>query len=132
MKKTILVLAIVLMAAQTYALETGLFKVSFMVNRPPLIEGVEPADGGVITEGDTLEISVDASDANEDLLQYQYLINGAVKEDWTTDNTHSYTLTADDVGKNSITVRVKDPLTTVECSPPVEIYVFRASPAVPE
>ncbi len=130
MKKFILILTLLFIAAQAMALDSGSFEITVTINKAPTIEGFTPIDGHRITEDDLLEISVIADDLNNDTLQYQFYVNGVIKQAWTADSLFSYTLTGDDIGLNSIKAEVKDNIEIVQTGE-VEIYVFRKSPDLP-
>lgn len=130
MKRLTMILIALFLCTQAFALEVETFNINITVNKPPTIEGLLPEDGFVITEGDTVEISVVATDPNDDMLQYQFLVNGAIKRPWDSEPLFSYTLGSDDIGLNKISVEVTDSLETVQTEE-VEIWVFRRSPDTP-
>ena len=122
----------VLLCQQAFALDSVTVDIKVTIQHPPNIGDFLPADGSVITEGDTLQLSVTATDPNSnDILQYQYYINDEVKEPWTTDNTFSYMITGEDVGLNTIKAEVTDGKETIQTQE-VEIFVFRGSPGLPD
>lgn len=132
MKKFIFLLILGLITTPALALESGSVDVRVTINKEPYIGDFLPADGYTIEEGDTLEISVDAADPNEsDILQYQFTVNGVVKQPWNSESSFSYTLEDGDIGLNRITVEVTDGLETVQTQE-VEIYVFRKPIAPPQ
>jgi len=132
MKKLIFILTMLLLCQQALALDSVTVDIRVTVQHPPDIGGFMPADGTVTTEGDTLLISVTATDPNiNDALQYQYYINGEVKAPWSAENTFSYKLTVGDVGLNTIKAEVTDTKETV-ATQEVEIFVFRGSPGLPD
>lgn len=135
MKKLIFVLVGLLCASQALALDSESIRIRITINQEPVVTGLAPKDGSVVTEGDTLVISVEAQDPNtQDVLQYQYWIKDQVKQDWTTSNTFSYVPTSNDLGSNRIKVKVTDGKKTIEVPQPpqeVEIYVFRSTVNVP-
>ena len=108
----------------------GSVEIKVVINKGPNVESFLPNDGDTIVEGDTLTISVTANDPNSDTLEYQFYINGVVKEPWTQSSTFSYTLTETDIGLNTIKAEIRDSLETIETDT-VEIFVFRASPNMP-
>ena len=127
MKKIIAIWVLLfVLSAQALALDQKTIVIKVTINKAPEIGTFVPGDGYVITESDTLEISIDASDANNDTLKYQYYINGSIKEPWSTESSYSYALTKDDIGSNKIKAEVTDGLETVSTEE-VEVYVFRKS-----
>ena len=76
----------------------------------PLIGTITPPDGTTYTDGDSVRITVAASDADGDLLQYQFLADGVVKQAWSS--TASWTWnTAGVIREHQITIQVRDPYT---------------------
>lgn len=133
MKKTIITTIIIslLLCARALAVNPAALEIEVTVKQPPAIGGFLPADGTVITENDTLNIAVTATDPNTgDVLQYRYFINNQVRQDWTTDNNHSHALSTSDLGLNTIKAQVTDGTETVTTEE-VEIFVFRKLPATP-
>ncbi|MBL7069622.1 MAG: hypothetical protein ISS34_07175 [Candidatus Omnitrophica bacterium] len=128
----IILIVTLLLCPRAFAINPTTVNISVAVNQKPEIIASQPADGFIITEGMTLEISVTADDDNiSDTLMYQYYINGAVEQDWTENSTFPYKLENKDIGLNSIYVKVTDGVETVPTDT-VEIYVFRSSPSLPE
>ncbi len=120
-----------LLCARALAVNPSTLEIEVTVKQPPAIGGFLPADGTVITENDTLNIAVTATDPNRgDVLRYRYYINDQLKRDWTTDHNYSYALTANDLGLNKIKADVTDGTNTVTTRE-VEAFVFRKSPATP-
>ncbi len=130
MKKIIITIIMVLIATQAAALDTASFNINVTVNKGPNITDFSPSDGYKVTEGDSLEISVNANDPNNDTLQYQFLINNNIKQPWSNNSSFNYTLGQNDIGLNNIRVEVTDGLETVQTEE-VEIYVFRKAPNLP-
>lgn len=132
MKKTVFTIIIsLLLCARALAVNPAALEIEVTVKQPPAIGGFLPADGTVITENDTLNIAVTATDPNTgDVLQYRYFINNQVRQDWTTDNNHSHALSTSDLGLNTIKAQVTDGTETVTTEE-VEIFVFRKLPATP-
>lgn len=133
MKKTLLLVAMLFLCAQAVALDSKTVTIEVKVNQPPVIDGENsyPKDGYVINEGGTLQISVTADDANNDILQYRFFINDVVKRDWGTTSTFDYTPEASDIGLNTIKAEVRDGIITVQTDE-VEIYIFRSTVEVPQ
>lgn len=131
MKNIILILISILIASSALALDDGSFSIKVTINKGPSIDSFEPEDGYRIREGDRLDISVTATDPNNDALQYQFIINGIIKRPWNRESSYSYTLTQDDIGINRIKAEVTDGMETIQTEE-VEIFVFRKSLELPE
>jgi hypothetical protein len=132
LKTVILIIAAFILSSQAFALDTASINIKITVNQPPGVEEISPKDGYAIIQGSTLNITVTAYDPNsQDILQYQYYINGALKRDWTKEPSFNYILNAEDIGLNKIKVKVTDGIETIETEE-AEIYVFRGSPDMPE
>jgi len=130
MKKIIITIIMILIAAQASALDTASFNINVTINKGPNILDFSPSDGYKITEESTLEISVSANDPNNDILQYQFLINNDIKQPWTNNSSFNYTLGQDDIGLNNIRVKITDGIEIVQTEE-IEIYVFRKAPNLP-
>ena len=91
------------------------------VNRPPVINSVSPAEGTPYYEQNSVTITVTASDADGDSLQYRFLVNGTLLKDWSSSNTATYTAS---FGKKTITTDVKDPYGGTATTS-VKIFVFK-------
>ncbi len=76
----------------------------------PLIGTITPADGTTYVDGASVPISVAASDADGDALQYQFLVDGVVKQPWTSAASWTWNTTGV-VREHAITVQVRDPYT---------------------
>lgn len=123
-----------MLSSQVYGLSEITTTIKVKVSHTPQVSDFVPVDGVIVTEGDTLSITVDATDKNSDeTLLYRYYIDLVAKTDWIADSTFNYTLTADDIGLNKVHAEVTDGTFTVPApSEPIEIYVFRSSPDLPE
>ena len=124
------IIMVFLISAQAFALDAVTVDIKVTVNQQPGIGSFLPGDGYIISEGDILEIMVNAADPNNDVLQYRYLVNDVVKNTWSAEAMFSYTLTDSDIGLNRIKAEVTDGIETVQTQQ-VEIYVFRKSPDLP-
>lgn len=131
MKKYIFILIIILLCAQASALDSKTVAIQITINKPPSIGTFTPVDGNVVSEGDTLEISVTATDPNNDILQYRFFVNGAIKRDWGTASSFNYVLGTNDVGLNKIKAQITDNMLTVETDE-VEVYAFRNTVETPQ
>jgi PKD repeat protein len=80
------------------------------LNNPPLISSFEPLDGSSFSEGERIRISVNASDAEGQALNYSIMIDGVVCSTgteyiWETDYSSS--------GNHTIGVAVSDGIDTI-------------------
>jgi PKD repeat protein len=80
------------------------------LNNPPLISSFEPLDGSSFSEGERIKISVNASDAEGQALNYSIMIDGVVCSTgteyiWETDYSSS--------GNHTIGVAVSDGIDTI-------------------
>lgn len=133
MKKALLLITMLLLCAQALALDTETITIEIKVNQPPIVDpdNSYPQDGYVINEGATLQISVVATDANNDMLEYQFLVNDVVERGWGAASVFDYVLDAGDTGLKRIKAGVRDGMVTVQTDE-VEVYVFRGTVAVPD
>jgi len=121
----------IFLTAPALALDEDFFEIKVTINKVPSLSNFYPADGDTVTEGDTLNIGVEADDPNDDSLEYKFYINGEVERDWGLIPTFTYTLTSDEIGLNTIRAEITDGMEVIETDE-IEIYVFRASPGFPD
>ncbi|AKB29743.1 hypothetical protein MSSIT_3024 [Methanosarcina siciliae T4/M] len=75
------------------------------LNNPPVIDSFEPPDGSSFSEGERIEVSVNASDADGDLLKYSIMIDGV---EYSTENTYVWETGYSSSGNHTIEVAVSD------------------------
>ena len=132
MKILVVVTAALLLCTQAFAGNPETATVNVTVLHAPEGQLSLPVDYQVITEGNILKISVTATDLNKtDILQYRYLINNKEVQAWTLNSSIDYSLKAGDTGLQKIKAQIKDNTATIEATE-VQIFVFRASPTLPE
>jgi len=76
--------------------------------KPPLINFILPDNNSVFLAGAKINIQTNASDPDNDPLQYQFSIGGTVKQTWSSVNTYIWQTSSADKGAVSITCEVKD------------------------
>jgi len=132
MKRFLHIIILILISTRALAFDNGTVEIRVTINKPPLIDrdNFKPSNGSTMIEGETLEISVEATDPNNDILQYQFIVNDKVKQPWSADPTYNYILKASDTGINNIKVEVTDGIETKDQE--VEIYIFRSPIAPPQ
>ncbi len=74
----------------------------------PAITAVAPADGAKAYAGAAVAITVTASDAESDAIQYQILVDGAPIAGWGASGSTTWTTAAPDSGIRTLTVRARD------------------------
>jgi len=135
MKKFILILTLLFITVQALALDSGLFEIRVTINRPPEITNFTPEDGSALTVGDELEITVVATDPNDNIQEYVFYIRNEtsdVVDSWTSEvNLINHTLAEGNIGLNSIWAEVTDDCDETVQTGEVEIFVFRKSPDLP-
>lgn len=77
-------------------------------NSSPVIGTVTPKDGSTYIEGDSLPVTVSASDPDGDPLEYQFLIDGQVNRSWSPTLPWTW-VTAGFPKAHQLTVQVRDP-----------------------
>ena len=78
-------------------------------NRAPVIASVTPAAGSSYYEQASVTVAVTASDPDGDALQYQYKVNGVVRQAWTSSSTYALASLDRNYGEKVILVEAKDP-----------------------
>ena len=99
---------------------------------PPNIINVNPSDGTTYIEGITsILITITAQDEDGDSLQYQFSIDGEIKQSWTVSPSHNWTITQNDTGVHTITAEVRDGNAGTD-SQEVDICIFLSAINPPE
>lgn len=110
---------------------TGSAQVTVIYNLAPTISSLAPANNSSFTETDIITISVTASDPDGDQLQYQYYIDGNIKQAWTTNPTYSWQTQTGNNNGHIIKVEVKDSYGAT-ASKQNSVYIFRRPVAPPQ
>ena len=97
------------------------------VNKAPIINSISPIDGSEFLAGSKIEIKVNATDTENDKLQYQFSVGGTVKQAYSNISTYIWQTSSSDTGAVSITCQVKDS----QNSPVLKTIAYRIiNPAV--
>ena len=99
-----------------------------VLNQTPEIILLIPEDNSTFIEEDIVEIIVQALDPDGDILEYCYLIDAGVMQDWTTLATYSWQTQIGDVRLKTITVEVRDEYGAV-VSGETNVFLFRKPPS---
>lgn len=95
----------------------------------PILGVVTPADGTTYTEGDLVRVSVPAVDADGDTLQYQFLLDGFVKQAWGSSSIWTWN-TAGILREHQITIQVRDPYAR-QAEQILKLFGYRKTKATP-
>jgi len=90
----------------------------------PTITTVQPPDGTKPYAGTTVTVQITATDAENDPLQYQVLLDGTIVMDWTSTNSYSWSPTLNNLGLHTLEARARDGFGGF-ASQPVDVYVVR-------
>lgn len=118
---------------QTYVINFPLrsLKYKAKINTAPKIISLIPQDKSRFIVGDRFEISVEADDAEEDRLEYRYLLDGKVLQNWGVEPIYQTLYSSDNRGRHRITVQVRDNKGGLT-GQAVEIYIFDKFPLPPD
>jgi hypothetical protein len=97
---------------------------SVVLGTIPTITSMQPADGTKLYAETTITIQATATDAQNDPMVCQILLDEAVVVDWFTGASHPWTPTTSNLGLHSMEVRAKDDYGG-EASIQAEVYVLR-------
>lgn len=99
-----------------------------VLNNPPQITSLLPADNSTFTEKDVINIEVRAQDPDGDPLEYRYLVEGNIIQDWTTLNTYTWQTQSGDIFLKTITVEAKDSYGDTD-SKETNVFLYRKASA---
>ncbi len=105
---------------------TGGGSTPFSGNLPPYISALSPTNNSRFYPGTIVTLSATATDANNDPLQYRFLVDGLVLRDWSSVTTATWDTTAVSFGWHLLEADVKDATTTsIRQS---RVFIFRKPP----
>lgn len=81
---------------------------ALVLNNPPAINSFLPADNAEFLAGSRIEITVSASDRDNDRLEYQFSVGGSVKQPWSDLNNYFWQTSNSDTGAVNIACEVRD------------------------
>ncbi len=105
---------------------TGGGSTPFSGNLPPYISAFSPANNSRFYPGTLVTLSATATDANNDPLQYRFLVDGLMLRDWSSVTTATWDTTAVSFGWHLLEADVKDAATT--STRQNRVFVFRKPP----
>lgn len=88
--------------------QKGTWSISTSPNQPPVINSISPSDNSTFLAGAKINIQINATDPDNDPLQYQFSIGGTIKQPWSSLNTYTWQTTASDVSSVGINCEVRD------------------------
>ncbi|HTY45761.1 MAG TPA: Ig-like domain-containing protein [Patescibacteria group bacterium] len=88
--------------------QRGKWAIKGAANHSPLITSVAPADNSIFLANAKVSLRVDATDEDNDPLEYQFSVGGKVMQAWSNVNTYLWQTSIADVGSASITGEVRD------------------------
>jgi hypothetical protein len=97
------------------------------LNQPPEIISILPENNSTFTEGDIVNIEVQAEDAS-DALDFRFSVDSVVIRDWDCLNTYSWQTQAGDLKLKTITVDVRDEYGATD-SGETNVFIFRKPPS---
>jgi HEAT repeat protein len=77
-------------------------------NRPPAINSLETDKLSPQEAGAIIFWTATATDAEDDDLEYRFLLNGGTVQDWSSDSTWEWSTSVSDIGSHEIEVEVRD------------------------
>lgn len=92
--------------AYTDWLQKGTWQIT--TNSAPQINSIIPSPGETFLVGAKVNIQVNASDPENNPLEYQFSIAGTVKQAWSNTNTYNWQTSAADAGSANLTCEVRD------------------------
>jgi len=96
---------------------------------PPTINSVSPQPSPSLYAGDTLTISASVTDNDPSPLEYQFSVDGVIKQTWSAATTYQWITTSAMAGTHTITVEVRD--TGGAASKTQTLYLYLKPPGPP-
>lgn len=90
---------------------------------PPVINTVTPADATGFYSEDLITLSAEANDPDKDDLQYQFSVDGEIKQPWNASPTYNWSSLASNAGLHTIKTEVTDGKGGT-ASQSAEVYIF--------
>ena len=87
---------------------SGTIRLLLRTNSAPVLGALLPAEGSTYIEGSAVTITAAAFDADGDPLEYQFLVDGAVKRSWSPGPIWSW-VTGGYPRAHQVTVQARDP-----------------------
>lgn len=79
-----------------------------VVNREPEIMLITPENNSTFTEGDQIDVQVQAQDPDGDDIEFRYLVDGEIIQDWISSSSYFWQTQLRDARQKIITIEVKD------------------------
>jgi len=92
---------------------------------PTKIISLTPANNSTFTEGDVINIAVQAQGSSA--LEYRYSVEGRILQDWTSLNTYSWRTQPGDLKLKTITTEVRDVCKMTD-SDNTNVFLYRKAP----
>jgi len=89
----------------------------------PVVTAIYPQDGAVFTEAETVNVSATVNDPDSSPLEYQFSLDGAIKQSWSAEASYTWVPAVEEAGLRKIKVEVRD--AGGSGFKESEIYVFR-------
>jgi len=89
----------------------------------PSIVSFVPQDGAKFYEGEVIELEAQAVDLDGGFVEYQFMLDGSVKQSWSSVSTYNWNTSQGDTGEHTLTVETRDNYggkTTLDA----EVYIY--------
>jgi hypothetical protein len=90
---------------------------------PPQITGISPKDRTTYYENDKILISPIVNNTDSSPLEYQFSIDGIIRQAWSNLSSYSWITISEDKGNHNIKVEVRD--IAGQDAEEIELYIFR-------
>jgi len=87
---------------------TSVAKIIVILGSFPSIVSFVPQDGARFYEGEVIELEVQAVDLDGGTIEYQFMLDGSVKQSWSTISTYNWNTSQGDSGKHTLRVETRD------------------------
>jgi hypothetical protein len=96
---------------------------------PPTINALSPQPGPTLYAGNTVTLSASVTDTDPSPLEYQFSVDGVIKQAWSATTTYQWVTTSAMAGSHIITAEVRDAGGAV--SKTQTLYLYLKPPGLP-
>lgn len=106
-----------------FAAQAESISITVILNTDPKILDIQPPDGSTGYPEDTIILSINAEDKEGNNLQYQFSVDGEIRQPWSGSPTYNWVILPSDAGLHTIKTEVTDGIGEIQFQS-AEVYIF--------